>query len=162
MHLFCHTCLLSYFTLVCLWCRLMGGRVAGKHTVTWLPEFLGCSAIKTKETKTGMCWRLHVMFAWSRKKFPCVFIPGERRKSGALLCGICLNGHLDFLLFSFSFCSCEIRLLQCLCFGFMGCDFGAHLRAMFLNKQKSKQNGRFFHSLILQKNTRCLEVIVFV
>ena len=45
------------------------------------------------------------------------FIPGERRKNGALLSHICLNG-LDFLLFSFSPCSCEIRLLQCLRFGF--------------------------------------------
>ena len=33
-----------------------------------------------------------------------------------LLNGICLNG-LDFLVFSFSTCSCEISLLQCLRFG---------------------------------------------
>ena len=38
-----------------------------------------------------------------------MFILGERRKTGALLGGICLNG-LDFLLFPFSSCSCEIRL----------------------------------------------------
>ena len=44
------------------------------------------------------------------------FIPGKRRKTGALRGVICLNG-LDFLLFSFSSCSCEIRLLQCLRFG---------------------------------------------
>ena len=35
----CHTCCLSYFTLVCLWC---GRTVAdGRCTVTWLPNFLG-------------------------------------------------------------------------------------------------------------------------
>ena len=38
-----------------------------------------------------------------RKIVPCVFIPGERRKTGALLCGIFLNG-----LFYFPSCSCEI------------------------------------------------------
>ena len=36
LHLGCHTCWLSYFTLVCLWCRRTVGR-----TVTWLPNFLG-------------------------------------------------------------------------------------------------------------------------
>ena len=50
------------------------------------------------------------------KVVPRVFIPGERRKIGALQYGICLDG-LDFLVFSFSSCSCEIRLLQCLRFG---------------------------------------------
>ena len=44
-----------------------------------------------------------------------VFIPGERRKTGALLCGICLNG-LDVFVFFFSSSSCEIRLQQCLRF----------------------------------------------
>ena len=39
LHLGCHTCWLSYFTLVCLWCgRTVGG---GQCTVTWLPYFLG-------------------------------------------------------------------------------------------------------------------------
>ena len=37
LHLGCHTCWLSYFTLVCLWC----GRTVGRCTVTWLPNFLG-------------------------------------------------------------------------------------------------------------------------
>ena len=36
LHLDCHTCWLSYFTLVCLWCAQADGR-----TVTWLPKFLG-------------------------------------------------------------------------------------------------------------------------
>ena len=36
LHLGCHTCWLSYFTLVCLWCRRTVGR-----TVTWLLNFLG-------------------------------------------------------------------------------------------------------------------------
>ena len=36
LHLGCHTCLLIYFTLACLWCGRTGGR-----TVTWLPNFLG-------------------------------------------------------------------------------------------------------------------------
>ena len=36
LHLGCHTCWLSYFTLVCLWCSRAGG-----PTVTWLPNFLG-------------------------------------------------------------------------------------------------------------------------
>ena len=44
------------------------------------------------------------------------FIPGERRKTGALLGGICLNG-LVLAVFSFSSYSCVIRLLQCLRFG---------------------------------------------
>ena len=35
LHLGCHTCWLSYFTLVCLWC----GRTV-ERTVTWLPNFL--------------------------------------------------------------------------------------------------------------------------
>ena len=33
----CHTCWLSYFMLVCLWC----GRTVGRCTVTWLTNFLG-------------------------------------------------------------------------------------------------------------------------
>ena len=33
----CHTCWLSYFVLVCLWC----GRPLGRCTVTWLPNFPG-------------------------------------------------------------------------------------------------------------------------
>ena len=37
LHLGCHTCWLSYFTLVCLWCW----RTVSRCTVTWLPNFLG-------------------------------------------------------------------------------------------------------------------------
>ena len=40
LHLGCHACWLSYFTLVCLWCSRAGGQ-AGGPTVTWLPNFLG-------------------------------------------------------------------------------------------------------------------------
>ena len=36
LHLSCHTCWLSYLTLVYLWC----GRTVGR-TVTWWPNFLG-------------------------------------------------------------------------------------------------------------------------
>ena len=35
LHLGSHTCWLSYFTLVCLWCSI------ARCTVTWLPNFLG-------------------------------------------------------------------------------------------------------------------------
>ena len=38
LHLGCHTCWLSYFTLVCLWC---GRTVTRSVTVTLLPNFLG-------------------------------------------------------------------------------------------------------------------------
>ena len=38
LHLGCHTCWLSYFTLVCLWC---GRTAVGRCTVTWLPIFFG-------------------------------------------------------------------------------------------------------------------------
>ena len=41
LHLGCHTCWLSYFTLVCLWCGRRVGRAVGRCTVTWLPNFLG-------------------------------------------------------------------------------------------------------------------------
>ena len=37
LHLGCHTCWLSYFTLVCLWC----GQTVSRCTVMWLPNFLG-------------------------------------------------------------------------------------------------------------------------
>ena len=37
LHLGSHTCWLSYFILVCLWC----GRTVARCTVTWLPNFLG-------------------------------------------------------------------------------------------------------------------------
>ena len=37
----CHTCWLSYFTLVCLWCGRTVSRAGGWCTVTWLPNFLG-------------------------------------------------------------------------------------------------------------------------
>ena len=53
-----------------------------------------------------------------------MFIPGKRRKTEALLGGICLNG-LDFLLFSFSSRSYEIRLLQCLRFGLPDATFNS-------------------------------------
>ena len=36
----CHTCWLSYFTLVWLWCEWTVGRAVGPCTVTWLPNFL--------------------------------------------------------------------------------------------------------------------------
>ena len=41
LHLGCHTCWLSYFTLVCLWCGRTVSRARGRCTVTWLPNFLG-------------------------------------------------------------------------------------------------------------------------
>ena len=41
LHLGCHTCWLSYFTLVCLWCGQVVARAVGRCTVTWLPNFLG-------------------------------------------------------------------------------------------------------------------------
>ena len=74
-------------------------------------------------------WSIPNHVTWSKiqhggKVVPRVFIPGERRKTGALLGGICLNG-LDFLLFSFSSCSCEIRLLQCLRFGLLDATFNS-------------------------------------
>ena len=37
LHFGCHTCRLTYFTLVCLWC----GLTVDGSTVTWLPKFLG-------------------------------------------------------------------------------------------------------------------------
>ena len=37
----CHTCWLSYFTLVCLWCGGTVARSLARCTVTWLPNFLG-------------------------------------------------------------------------------------------------------------------------
>ena len=41
LHLGCHTCWLSYFALVCLWCGQTVGCSVGRCTVTWLPNFLG-------------------------------------------------------------------------------------------------------------------------
>ena len=41
LHLGCHTCWVSYFTSVCLWCERTVGRSVGRCTVTWLPNFLG-------------------------------------------------------------------------------------------------------------------------
>ena len=35
-----HTCWLSYFTFVCLWCGLTVGALAGRCTVTWWPNFV--------------------------------------------------------------------------------------------------------------------------
>ena len=40
LHLGFHTCWLSYFTLVCLWCGRMVGRSVGRCTVTSLPNLL--------------------------------------------------------------------------------------------------------------------------
>ena len=40
LHLGCHTCWLSYFTLVCL-VRTTVSLAGGRCTVTWLPNFLG-------------------------------------------------------------------------------------------------------------------------
>ena len=48
----------------------------------------------------------------------------KQEKTEALLGGICLNG-LDFLLFSFSSCPCEIGLLQCLRFGLPDATFNS-------------------------------------
>ena len=39
LHLGCHTCLLSHFTLVCLWCGRTVGRSVGRCTATWLRKF---------------------------------------------------------------------------------------------------------------------------
>ena len=41
LHLGYHTCWLSYFTLVCLWCGRAVGRPVCRCTVKWLPNFLG-------------------------------------------------------------------------------------------------------------------------
>ena len=68
------------------------------------------------------------------------YIPGKRRKTGALRGGICLNG-LDFLLFSFSSCSCEIFLLQCFVWVYR-MRLSTHLRAMFLRKKMLSQQNR--------------------
>ena len=40
LHLGCHTCWMSYFTLVCLWRGQTDGRAVGRCTVTWSPNFL--------------------------------------------------------------------------------------------------------------------------
>ena len=37
----CHTCWLSYFTLVCLWCEWTVAQAVGRCMVMWLPNFLG-------------------------------------------------------------------------------------------------------------------------
>ena len=41
LHLGYHTCWLTYFTLVCLWCGQTVGCSVGRCTVTWLPNVLG-------------------------------------------------------------------------------------------------------------------------
>ena len=41
LHLGYHTCWLSYFTLVYLWCGRTIGRAVCRCTVKWLPNFLG-------------------------------------------------------------------------------------------------------------------------
>ena len=83
-----------------------------------------------------------------------MFIPGETRKTGALLCGICLNG-LDFLLFSFPSCSCEIRLLQIVCVLVLpDATFNSNTGCVL---KKSQSKIAVFKGLILQKNTRCLK-----
>ena len=41
LHLGYHTCWLSYFTLVYLWCGQTVGRAVCRCTVKWLPNFLG-------------------------------------------------------------------------------------------------------------------------
>ena len=41
LHLGYHTCWLSYFTLVYLWCGQTVSRAGGRCTVKWLPNFLG-------------------------------------------------------------------------------------------------------------------------
>ena len=40
LHLGCHTCWLSYFTLVCLWCGRTVSPAGRRCTVTWSPNFL--------------------------------------------------------------------------------------------------------------------------
>ena len=40
LHLGYHTCWLSYFTLVCLWCGRTVSQAGGRFTVTWWPNFL--------------------------------------------------------------------------------------------------------------------------
>ena len=40
-HLGYHTCWLSYFTLICLWCGWTVSQAGGWCTVIWLPNFLG-------------------------------------------------------------------------------------------------------------------------
>ena len=71
------------------------------------------------------------------KVVPRLFIPGERRRTGALVCGLCLSG-LDFLLFSFSSCSCETRLLQCLQFGLLDATFVS--LTSYVSEKKVKAN----------------------
>ena len=41
LHLGCHNCWLSYFSLVCLWCGRTVYQVGSQYTMTWLPNFLG-------------------------------------------------------------------------------------------------------------------------
>ena len=80
------------------------------------------------------------------------FIPGKRRKTGALLGGICLNG-LDFLLFSFSSCSCEIRLLY-VCVLVYWMQLSTHLRALFLKKKMLSPQNRLATSSKTRKFPR--------
>ena len=69
LHLGCHTCWLSYFTLVCLWCGRTVSLAVGLCTVTWLPNFLGwvdtsfsyprccAGALRARELRYECKWR---------------------------------------------------------------------------------------------------------
>ena len=59
----------------------------------------------------------------AKSSLVCLFQENEER-TGALLGGSCLTG-LDVLLFSFSSCSCEIRILQCLRSGLPDATFNS-------------------------------------
>ena len=69
LHLGCHTCWLSYFTSVCLWCGRTVSLAVGLCTVTWLPNFLGwvdtsfsyprccAGALRARELRYECKWR---------------------------------------------------------------------------------------------------------
>ena len=69
LHLGCHTCWLSYFTLVCPWCGRTVSLAVGLCTVTWLPNFLGwvdtsfsyprccAGALRARELRYECKWR---------------------------------------------------------------------------------------------------------
>ena len=59
----------------------------------------------------------------AKSSLVCLFQEKEER-TGALLGGSCLTG-LDVLLFSFSSCPCEIRILQCLRSGLPDATFNS-------------------------------------
>ena len=96
LHLGCHTCWLSYFTLVCLWCRRTAGGWAYGHVITkifrmgGLPHFL----------------RYGATFAWSSaikqidSMLPWISsVIGHKRRQNA--CGSCATSlclpHFDVI-----------------------------------------------------------------